>query len=48
MAHAAATQARQVESLWWVMFWTTTIVTLVVYGALGLAVRRGVTARSRW
>lgn len=39
--HAAGIQAERVESLWWVMFWVTTIVAVVVFFVLGVAVRRG-------
>jgi cytochrome c oxidase subunit II len=39
--HAAGIQAARVEALWWAMFWVTTIVTVIVFLALGIAVLRG-------
>ena len=38
---AAGVQAARIEWLWWVMFWVTTAVFVVVVVALMLAVRRG-------
>jgi cytochrome c oxidase subunit II len=38
---AAGVQAAQIEWLWWVMFWVTAAVFVVVVAALLLAVRRG-------
>ncbi|HUQ89248.1 MAG TPA: cytochrome c oxidase subunit II [Vicinamibacterales bacterium] len=38
---AAGIQAQRIEHLWWVMFWVTLIVTVIVLGALAFAVRRG-------
>jgi cytochrome c oxidase subunit 2 len=38
---SAGIQAARVESLWWVIFWITTVVTVVVLAVLALAVRRG-------
>ena len=37
----AGVQAARIEWLWWLMFWVTTIVFILVLGALALAVRRG-------
>jgi cytochrome c oxidase subunit II len=38
---AAGIQAQRIESLWWVIFWVTLIVTALVLGTLAIAVRRG-------
>lgn len=38
---AAGIQAARIEWLWWLMFWVTTVVFLLVVGALVLAVHRG-------
>ena len=37
---AAGIQAERIEALWWVMFWVTSIVTVIVLGLLGWAVIR--------
>lgn len=42
--HSAGIQAARVESLWWAIFWVTTIVTLIVLFVLALAVRSGTRA----
>jgi cytochrome c oxidase subunit II len=42
---AAGIQAQRIESLWWVIFWVTLIVTVIVLGVLAIAVRRGAGAR---
>ena len=42
---AAGIQAQRIESLWWVIFWVTLIVTVMVLGVLAMAVRRGAGAR---
>src|SRR5215218_9797991 len=39
--------AAGIESLWWAIFWVTTIVTVIVFAVLALAVRRGVAATER-
>jgi cytochrome c oxidase subunit 2 len=44
--HAAGVQAARIESLWWVIFWVTLIVTVIVLGFLALAVLRGSRADS--
>src|SRR4051812_9363157 len=41
---AAGIQAARIEWLWWLMFWVTTVVFVLVLAALVLAVRRGRTA----
>ena len=41
---AAGIQAERIESLWWVIFWVTSVVTVIVLGLLAIAVRRGVRA----
>jgi cytochrome c oxidase subunit 2 len=38
---AAGVQAERIEHLWWLMFWVTLVVTLLVLGMLALAVWRG-------
>jgi cytochrome c oxidase subunit II len=38
---AAGIQAQRIESLWWVLFWVTSIVTVIVLGLLAIAVSRG-------
>ena len=38
---AAGIQAQHIESHWWLIFWTTLIVTIVVLGVLAAAVVRG-------
>ena len=38
---SAGIQAARVESEWWMLFWITTIVTAIVLGVLGLALKRG-------
>ena len=38
---SAGIQAARVESLWWIIFWITTVVTMMVLAVLALAVRRG-------
>jgi len=42
--HAAGIQSARIEALWWVMFWVTTAVTLVVLALVVVAVRRGLAA----
>ena len=37
---AAGVQAGRIETLWWLMFWVTTVVTVLVFVALGWAVMR--------
>ena len=37
---AAGIQAERIEALWWTMFWTTSIVTAIVFAALAWAVTR--------
>jgi cytochrome c oxidase subunit 2 len=37
---AAGIQAERIEALWWVMFWVTSAVTLIVFAALAWAVTR--------
>jgi cytochrome c oxidase subunit 2 len=37
---AAGIQAQRIESLWWVIFWVTLIVTVIVLGFLAVAVMR--------
>jgi len=37
----AGVQAARIEWLWWLMFWVTTIIFVLVVGAVALAVRRG-------
>ena len=39
--HSAGIQAARVETLWWGIFWTTLIVTVIVLGALAVALKRG-------
>ncbi|HVL66493.1 MAG TPA: cytochrome c oxidase subunit II [Vicinamibacterales bacterium] len=39
--HPAGPQAAQLATLWWVMFWTCTVVYVVVLGFLIMALRRG-------
>ncbi len=41
---SAGIQAARVESLWWIVFWITTIVTVMVLAMLAVAVRRGARA----
>jgi len=41
---AAGVEAQSIQSHWWLMFWVTLVVTLVVLGGLGLAVARGLRA----
>src|ERR671912_1105300 len=43
---AAGIQAQRIESLWWVMFWVTLLVTVIVLGLLAIAVRRGIRAQT--
>lgn len=38
--HPAGPQAASISNLWWLMFWTCTVVYLLVIGAIVLAVRR--------
>jgi len=42
---AAGIQAQRIESLWWVIFWVTLVVTIIVLGLLAVAVRRGTRAK---
>jgi cytochrome c oxidase subunit II len=42
---AAGIQAARIETLWWVMFWVTLVVTLITFGVLGFAVRRAARRR---
>ena len=44
---AAGIQASRIESLWWVMLWITTIVTVVVLTTLATALIRGSRAQRR-
>src|SRR5688572_20428595 len=37
MLSPAGIQAERIEGLWWVMFWVTTVVTVLVWIALGIA-----------
>ena len=37
----AGVQAARIEWLWWLMFWVTTVIFVLVVGAVAMAVRRG-------
>ncbi len=42
---AAGIQAARIETLWWVMFWVTLVVTLITFAVLGFAVSRAARRR---